>query len=84
MNDLKFLMHRMEKLEASVKTGIPFSNNSVSNPPTDVELDTAFGNAADLYNGFTGILDHGGANTRVYLVAVANSTWWWGLLTKAI
>jgi len=44
-----------------------FSEDDVSDPPGDTELDTAFGEPTALGAGFIGILDDGGAGTDVYI-----------------
>ncbi len=59
-------------------------NDNVSNPPTDAQLDTAFGIAANLYDGFTGLVDDAGAGTTVWLCIVKNSKWWYEQLTAAV
>lgn len=56
--------------------GTVYSDANVSNPPTDAELDTAFGaTPAEVWAGFTAIVDDGGAGTNVYNV-VSNGTNW--------
>ncbi len=61
----------------------PTSTDNVASPPTDAELDTAFGEPALLGDGFFGLLDDNGAGTTVWLCYVINLAWWYEQLTKA-
>lgn len=63
---------------------IPINNANVSSPPTDAELDSAFGDAATMPNGFMGIIDDNGAGTAVWLCVVTNNNWWYEALTTAV
>ena len=58
--------------------------DNVASPPTDTELDTAFGTPEAAGDGFIGILDDNGAGTSVYLCVARNSEWWYATLTKAV
>ena len=58
--------------------------DDVSSPPTDAELDTAFGQPGTLGDGFIGILDDNDAGTTVWLCVAMNSLWWYEQLTKAV
>lgn len=58
--------------------------DDVSDPPTDAELDTAFGQPATLGEGFVGIVDDNNAQTKVWLAVTGGSTWWYEELTKAV
>lgn len=49
--------------------------SDVTNPPTDAELDSAFGTPAAVGSGFVGIVDDNGAHTQIYL-AVSDGTAW--------
>jgi hypothetical protein len=60
------------------------STNNVSSPPTDAELDTVFGTAANLPEGFSGFVDDNGAGTTVWYCVAINSAWWYTQLTKAV
>ena len=62
---------------------VPTATDNVSSPPTDAELDTAFGQPSALGDGFIGLLDDNGAGTTVWLCQVINSAWWYEGLTKA-
>lgn len=59
------------------------SDDDVSSPPTDAELDAAFGTPATVGDGFVGLLDDNGAGASVYLVASDGTNWWYTALTKA-
>ncbi len=61
----------------------PTSTDNVASPPTDAELDTAFGQPAVLGDGFFGLLDDNDAGTTVWLCYVINLAWWYEQLTKA-
>lgn len=76
------LERKVNELTAS-ESGLPVAKDDVSNPPTDAELDTAFGSAADLYNGFIGLVDDNGAGTTVWLCTVVNDSWFYEQLTLA-
>ena len=60
------------------------STNNVSNPPTDAELDTAFGAPSTLPEGFMALVDDNGAASAVWLVSAVNGSWWYEALTKAV
>lgn len=62
---------------------LSMSTNDVSSPPTDAELDAAFGEPADVGAGFTALLDDDGADTDVYLVTTNGTSWFYTALTKA-
>jgi hypothetical protein len=63
---------------------LPVSTDNVTNPPTDAELDTAFGTPATVGAGFTALLDDNGAGTNVYHVASDGTNWWYAAMTKAV
>lgn len=60
------------------------STADVTNPPTDAELDSAFGTPSTVGAGFTALLDDNGAGTAVYLVGSDGTNWWHLLMTKAV
>lgn len=60
------------------------SNDNVSDPPTDAEIDGAFGTPASVGDGFLGIIDDNGDGTAVWLVIAKNAAWWWGSAVKAV
>lgn len=77
------LERRIRRLE-TLESGIVVSDANVSSPPTDAELDAAFGDASTLYDGFAGLVDDNGAGTAVWLVYVKGSAWWYEQLTVAV
>ena len=60
------------------------SDYNGSAPPTDADLDAAFGTPAVLGDGWMGVYDDNGDGTDVYLCLVKNSTWWHVALTAAV
>jgi len=62
----------------------PTSTNNVSDPPTDAELDTAFGDATGLEDGYIGILDDNAAATDSYVCWVMSGSWFHSKGTKAV
>ncbi len=64
-------------------TTAPISEDNVSSPPTDAELDTAFGTAASLPNGFVGLVDDAAGDTTIWLCYVVSDSWYYEQLTKA-
>lgn len=63
---------------------VPVSTDDVSNPPTDAQLDTAFGTPAERGEGFIGIVDDNDVGTTIWLCIVTGSAWWYEQLTKAV
>lgn len=76
------LERRLDNL-VQPEVGHKISEDNVSSPPTDAELDAAFPNA---YNGFVGLVDDNGTGSggTVWLVAMVNSVWWYEQLTEAV
>jgi hypothetical protein len=60
------------------------STADVSNPPTDAELDAAFGTPAEAGAGFLRLIDDNAAGAHLYLVASDGSNWWVFAGTKAV
>ena len=80
VRQLTLLGKRLDNLPRP-EVGHKVSNDNVSNPPTDAQLDTAFPNA---YNGFVGIVDDSGVGLIVWLVVYVSDSWWYEGLTKAV
>lgn len=57
--------------------------DDVSSPPTDAELDAAFGTPAEAGDGFLALVDDNDADTAVYLVTSNGVSWWYSAMTKA-
>jgi hypothetical protein len=64
--------------------GLDYSTANVSNPPTDAELDSAFGTPASVGAGYSAILDDNAAGTNVYMVSSDGTNWWYSSMTKAV
>lgn len=65
------------------RVGIATSDADTANPPSDADLDTAFGQPADAGDGFLALLDDASGDANVYLVASNGTSWWYVALTKA-
>lgn len=63
---------------------VQVSTADVSSPPTDAQLDTAFGTPGTLGEGFVGLVDDNNAEATVWLCAAIGSTWWYTSTTKAV
>ena len=74
------LERRLDNLQLP-EVGIKVVGDNVSSPPTDGELDTAFGT---VYDGFVGLVDDNAGGTTVWLCAFVNSKWWYEQLTAAV
>ena len=62
---------------------LTIDTTDVSNPPTDAELDAAFGTPAAVGAGFMRLLDDNDGDANVYLVTSNGTSWWYTALTKA-
>ena len=60
------------------------ATDNTANPPTDAQLDSAFGTPATVGTGFLAILDDNAAGANVYLCASDGTNWWHVALTKAV
>lgn len=63
---------------------MPTSDANVSSPPTDGELDAAFGTPAVVGDGYIGFVDDAGASAQVWLVTSDGAAWWYVSLDKAV
>jgi hypothetical protein len=59
------------------------STANTANPPTDAELDSAFGAPATLGTGFVGILNDNNGGTNEYLCWADGTNWFYATGTKA-
>jgi|6_EtaG_2_1085325.scaffolds.fasta_scaffold29266_1 hypothetical protein len=59
------------------------SVDNINDPPTDEDLDSAFGTPAALGEGFVGILDDNSADTDVYICYTSDTSWFYIKGTKA-
>lgn len=60
------------------------STDDVSDPPTDAELDSAFGTPASLGEGFVGVVDDNSGDTDVWLCWTSDGSWYYSKGTKAV
>lgn len=74
----------LERLLSSTSAVLAVSSDNVADPPTDANLDSAFGTPATVGKGFTALVDDNGAETTVWLCAAIDTTWWYVGLTKAL
>jgi len=56
----------------------------VADPPTDANLDSAFGTPATVGSGFVAFLDDNNLDTDFWLVASNGTSWYYTQLTKAV
>ena len=82
------LLQRIQELEEWRRTLVlpempvtAFSDDDTATPPTQAQLVTAFGSAADRGAGYFAFLDDNGDNVRFYLVASNGVRWWYVALT---
>ncbi len=75
------LFNGITEFAAGMRTKVSTANTA--NPPTDAELDSAFGQPATLGTGFIGLLDDNNAGTNAYACFAIGSNWWTVALTKA-
>lgn len=65
---------------------VKFSTDNVTDPPTDAEIDAAFGTPATVGSGFLGVIDDnaGGGSGDVWACFSNGSAWFYVGLTKAV
>lgn len=68
--------------QAGLRTIIVTDN--VSSPPTDAELDTAFGQPSTVGAGFVGIVNDNAAGTAEYICWSDGTNWFYAAGTKAV
>jgi len=61
-----------------------YSEANVSDPPTDAELDSAFGTPTTVGSGFVGVLDDNSDDTDVWLCYTSDTSWFYLQGTKAV
>lgn len=82
--DIRARVNKLETWEP-FSNSAPLSTNDVTNPPSDAELDAAFGDAASLaLDPYIAIIDDAGATTTVWLCVATNGAWFYTQLTKAV
>jgi hypothetical protein len=67
---------------AGIRTKISTANTDA--PPTDAQLDSAFGTPATVGSGFVGVLDDNGAHSVEYLVWSDGTKWFYVAGTEAL
>ena len=67
-----------------VNLPVRVSTADVASPPTDAELDAAFGTPAAVGSGFMAFVDDNNANTAFWLVGSNGTSWWYVAMTKAV
>lgn len=74
------------KLTATGGVRTAFSTDNVSDPPSDAEIDTAFGEPGTVGAGFIGIIDDngGGVDGDVWLCVSTGSKWFTVGMTEAV
>lgn len=74
---LEMLARRLEMLERQEPGTVVYVEATFSNPPTDAQLDAAFGDPTTLHNGFIGV----GSSTLIanhsFICWVANGNQWY-------
>lgn len=60
------------------------SNDDVASPPTQAELVTAFGAAANNGDGFIALVDDNGADANMYVVVGNGTSYHYVACTKAV
>lgn len=66
------------------RAGVRYSSADVSNPPTDAELDAAFGTPAAVGAAFLALVNDAGAGANLYLVGSDGANWWYVAMMKAV
>jgi hypothetical protein len=71
---------------ASAGVQTAYSTDNVADPPTDAELDTAFGDPTTVGSGFIGVLDDNNAGTDCYICWTTGTAgeWFYVKGTKAV
>lgn len=64
-------------------SGLNVSVANITNPPTDAELDSAFGTPATVGAGYAAIVNDNNGDANNYLVVSNGTSWWYAALTKA-
>jgi hypothetical protein len=83
--DMEALKRRVTDLERIEQSNyIRFATTNVSSPPTDSEMDTAFGQPATVGAGFMALVDDNNANTTFWLITCNGTSWQYEELTKAV
>ena len=71
------LNRRLDNLEHMEPGTVVYKESTFSNPPTDAQLDSAFGTPANLHNGFVGIGRSTTIENHSFICWVANDNQWY-------
>ncbi len=63
---------------------LTYDESNISNPPTDAELDTAFGAPATVGKGFMAVVNDAGGGSNFYIAVSDGTNWWQTAMTKAV
>ena len=74
----------VEAITATGGLNLPQSVADVSDPPTDAELDVAFGTPATLGRGFMATIDDNDGDLKNWLVWTSDASWYYAAGTKAV
>ena len=74
-------MAYQNSLATQLKLNVDITNTD--NPPTDAQLDAAFGTPASVGAGWSVLLNDNGAGNNFYLIASDGTNWWIFTGTKA-
>jgi hypothetical protein len=84
LHDHEQRLRTLEAAPVGVYGVLPYSTDNVSNPPTDAEIDAAFGTPATVGEGFRGTINDNGGNVNVWGVASTGTTWHYWAMTLAV
>ena len=78
VRELESLRRRVDYLEAANnRPNVPTGAAALANPPTDAELDSLFGTASTLYDGFIALAFDSGVGGEQWFVAIDNAGSWY-------
>lgn len=81
INDLLTRFRKLEDRLALIEGDegaryLKLSEDNVSNPPTDAQLDALYGTPAVVGKGFVALINDNGVGANFYLVTSDGSAWW--------
>lgn len=63
---------------------VGYSTNNVGNPPSDTDIDSAFGIPATVGNGFVGVINDNDGDADIWLCVAVGDVWGYEQLTVAV
>lgn len=84
IRDLVKLQKEVEQLKAAEGPRFSQSVANVGNPPTDAQLDSAFGTPTAVGDGFIGMIDDADGGANYWLCCTVNGAWAYVALTLAV